>query len=146
MASKGQKYRKYTNEEKNEILEKYKEGISSSYIAKEYGISASTIREWKYKSNHVELFTGNKRGRPKEKDLKKILVYLTNVVRSLLNADRCSIFLNDKHTNELWTIVAHGVKEIRMPNTKGFAGFVFQTGQSLNIPDVYKDERFNKIY
>lgn len=80
----------------------------------------------------------------KEKDLKKILVYLTNVVRSLLNADRCSIFLNDKHTNELWTIVAHGVKEIRMPNTKGFAGFVFQTGQSLNIPDVYKDERFNK--
>ena len=45
MASKGQKFRKYTSEEKEEILKKYNEGISSSYIAKEYGISSSTIRE-----------------------------------------------------------------------------------------------------
>ena len=71
MASKGQKFRKYTIEEKNEILEKYNKGISSNYIAKEYGISSSTIREWKYKLNHPELNTGIKRGRPKETNLTK---------------------------------------------------------------------------
>ena len=71
MASKGQKFRKYTQEEKDEILKKYNEGISSGFIAKEYGISSSTIREWKYKANHPELISGNKKGRLKEKDLTK---------------------------------------------------------------------------
>ena len=71
MASKGQKFRKYTSEEKEEILKKYNEGISSSYIAKEYGISSSTIREWKYKANHPELLSGMKRGRCKEINLTK---------------------------------------------------------------------------
>ena len=70
-ASKGQKFRKYTNEEKKEILKKYNEGISSGFIAKEYGISSSTIREWKYKVNHPELISGIKRGRPKENNLTK---------------------------------------------------------------------------
>ena len=50
---------------------KYNEGISSGFIAKEYGISSSTIREWKYKANHPELISGNKKGRLKEKDLTK---------------------------------------------------------------------------
>ena len=71
MASKGQKFRKYTQEEKDEILKKYNEGISSGFIAKEYGISSSTIREWKYKANQPELISGNKKGRLKEKDLTK---------------------------------------------------------------------------
>lgn len=71
IASKGQKFRKYTQEEKDEILKKYNEGISSGFIAKKYGISSSTIREWKYKANHPELISGNKKGRLKEKDLTK---------------------------------------------------------------------------
>ena len=39
MALKGQKFKKYSLEEKEKIIKKYNEGISSSYLEKEYGIS-----------------------------------------------------------------------------------------------------------
>ena len=35
-------------------------------------------------------------------------------------------------------------KEIRIPSTAGIAGHCFQTGETLNIPDVYEDPRFLK--
>ena len=66
MAKKGQKFMHYTNEEKEEILNKYLNGIPSLQLEKEYGISSSTIREWKYKANHPELITRNKKGRQKQ--------------------------------------------------------------------------------
>ena len=66
MAKKGQKFMHYTNEEKVEILNKYLNGIPSLQLEKEYGISSSTIREWKYKANHPELITANKKGRQKQ--------------------------------------------------------------------------------
>lgn len=56
-----QKFMYYTNEEKEEIFNKYLNGIPSLQLEKEYGISSSTIREWKYKTNHPELITGNKK-------------------------------------------------------------------------------------
>ena len=70
MAKKGQKYQKFTQQEKEEYVRMYQEGKSSSYFEREYGISANTIRMWQYKANHPELNNGNKRGRLK-KDLSK---------------------------------------------------------------------------
>ena len=78
-----------------------------------------------------------------EKDLRKILVKLNDLAKALLNADRCSIFLHDDTKNELWTMVAHGVKEIRIPENFGIAGTVFQQGEILNIIDAYNDPRFD---
>ena len=70
MASKGQKFNKYSNEYKEEILKKYYEGYGSSrLLAKEYGISSGTIDTWIRKINHPELQTGSKRGRPKKEDI-----------------------------------------------------------------------------
>jgi HD-GYP domain-containing protein (c-di-GMP phosphodiesterase class II) len=79
----------------------------------------------------------------KENELNDILLTLTDVTKQLLEADRCSIFLHDKNTRELWTIVAHGVEEIRIPETTGIAGYVCQSGNYLNIPDAYSDPRFD---
>ena len=70
MAQKGQKYQKFTKQEKEEYVRMYQEGKPSSYFEREYGISANTIRMWQYKANHPELNKGNKRGRQK-KDLSK---------------------------------------------------------------------------
>ncbi len=80
----------------------------------------------------------------KDRDIRKILTKLTSITKQLLEADRCSIFLNDEKTQELWTIVADGVKEIRFPNDKGIAGEVFQTKWSLNIKNAYDYPKFNK--
>ncbi len=71
MATKGQKFRKYKQSEKDEILKKYLEGYSARYLGELYGISRKTVESWKQKVLHLEKNTGNSRGRPKEKDLTK---------------------------------------------------------------------------
>ena len=68
MASKGQKFNKYTIEQKEKILQEYYEGLGGSKaLGRKYNISYRTIDTWIRKINHPELQTNSKRGRPKEK-------------------------------------------------------------------------------
>ncbi|GAB1540985.1 hypothetical protein NUACC21_36540 [Scytonema sp. NUACC21] len=64
-----------------------------------------------------------------------------------MQADRSTLFLYRKEMGELWTKVAAAdgktMMEIRMPANKGIAGYVASTGEALNIPDAYKDPRFD---
>ncbi len=79
-------------------------------------------------------------------ELDKLLSTTMREVAKILDADRCTVFLLDEEKNELWSIVALGIgkgKEIRFPAEKGIAGHVATTGEVLNIPDAYKDPRFN---
>ena len=71
MASKGQKFLKHTDKEKNEIMQRHLKGESANKLAREYGIPAGTIKTWKIKINHPEKITFKNRGRPKEKNLTK---------------------------------------------------------------------------
>ena len=72
MASKGQKFKKYTLVQKEEVLAKYIEGYSARHLEEIYGISRKTIETWKQKVLHPEKYMKlGKRGRPKEKDLTK---------------------------------------------------------------------------
>ncbi len=71
IALKGQKFKKYSLEEKEKIIKKYNEGISSSYLEKKYGISNNTIRQWKYKLRKNGTLVNQKRGRLKESNLTK---------------------------------------------------------------------------
>lgn len=77
--------------------------------------------------------------------LDEILKILVETIALELNAERASLFLNDDITEELYTRVAQGEvsREIRLLNTAGVAGSVFQSGEGAIIPDAYKDERFN---
>ena len=80
-----------------------------------------------------------------ELDLIVLLTRIMDQVKLLLEADRCTVFLYDERSNELWSRVALGLnEEIRFPADKGIAGHVFQTGQKINLPDAYKDDRFNR--
>lgn len=72
MASKGQKFNKYSDELKKEIIQKYLDGKGTARsLGKEYGISYKTIDTMIYRYHHPELKVGGKIGRPKEKDLTK---------------------------------------------------------------------------
>ena len=71
MASKGQRFSKYSTEFKDMILNKIKQGQSLRYVAKQYNIPFGTICSWTDKKNHPEKIMNLKRGRPKEKDLTK---------------------------------------------------------------------------
>ena len=71
MALKGQKFSKYSNNLKQEIMNKVSQGISIRYLAKQYNIPSGTIFTWTNKKNHPEKVLGLKKGRPKEKELTK---------------------------------------------------------------------------
>ena len=72
MASKGQKFNKYSEEFKDEILEKLNKGFTSNYLAKEYNISRGTILTWmnkRRKQGDLKNDIYHNRGRKKERNL-----------------------------------------------------------------------------
>ena len=78
-----------------------------------------------------------------ELNLNRLLTKIMDTTRKLLRADRCTLFVADEQTKELWALIESGI-EIRFPDDKGIAGSVFTTGETVNIPDAYADPRFNQ--
>ncbi|GJD24009.1 GAF/PAS/PAC sensor-containing adenylate/guanylate cyclase [Rivularia sp. IAM M-261] len=80
-------------------------------------------------------------------DLEATLQIVMEQARILMQADRSTLFLHRKEMNELWTKVAAADEEtmieIRIPSNRGIVGYVASTGDALNIPDAYKDPRFD---
>ena len=65
-----------------------------------------------------------------------------NMARDLVGADRCSIWLIDAKTNHLWTKVAHGIPEIRIPLGQGIVGASIAQNETVVVNDTSKDARF----
>lgn len=83
-------------------------------------------------------------------DLTVLLREIMHEARNLTNAERCSVFLLDRHANELVAKVFDGdlmdghdqSNEIRFPAAEGIAGHVVTTGVTLNIRDAYAHPLF----
>lgn len=73
-----------------------------------------------------------------------ILVVLGNSAREILGVDRCSIFIYDTEKEELWTKIAHGVDQIRVPSSTGVVGKAALSKEVQIVVDAYNDFRFNK--
>lgn len=78
-----------------------------------------------------------------EKKLDNLLMLMADMGREMIIADRCTLWLLDEQRDELWTKVAHGVNELRIPADTGLVGHSIQSGQPIFIEDAYEDERFN---
>jgi putative ABC transport system ATP-binding protein len=68
-------------------------------------------------------------------------------VGSLLNAERVSLMLVDRDTDELVVRISQDLPEsgeLRLPLGSGIAGAVAKTGQTIRIDDAYADSRFNQ--
>jgi signal transduction histidine kinase/putative methionine-R-sulfoxide reductase with GAF domain len=78
-------------------------------------------------------------------DLDRLLVVLLEKVTELLDAERATIFLVEP-SGELISTVAQGgkIEPIRLQAGEGIAGWVAQSGDTVNIADAYADPRFNK--
>ena len=79
-----------------------------------------------------------------ERKMDSLLVLMADLGRSIVMADRCSLWLVDEDSGELWTKVAHGVSELRIPYNAGFVGYTVRTGEPLLIKDAYQDPRFDR--
>lgn len=70
MASKGQKFNKYSSELKLEVLAKYLEGnYSYQTLAIQYNIPKHTIKTWVYQHKLGNDITKDNRGNPKNKEV-----------------------------------------------------------------------------
>jgi adenylate cyclase len=79
------------------------------------------------------------------KTLNETLWTLIELAVQELGADRGSLFLNDPLSGELYSRVAQGelTREIRILNSTGIAGSIFQSGVGEIVHNVYEDKRFN---
>jgi adenylate cyclase len=79
--------------------------------------------------------------------LEQVLEAVTRKISQLLKADRATLFLVDQEAGMLRSKVAQhtGDKplDIIIPISRGIAGHVARTGETLNIPDAYQHERFD---
>lgn len=76
-------------------------------------------------------------------DLDTLLCKVAEFCTHLLNCERASIFVYDAATQQLWTKVAIGSNEIRVPCTAGIVGAAFSGNCLVHVADPYKDPRFN---
>ncbi|NEQ54970.1 MAG: GAF domain-containing protein, partial [Leptolyngbya sp. SIO3F4] len=81
----------------------------------------------------------------------EIIGRVIDAAKRLMNADRVTLWLVDRESQELWSFIPFEtgeMKEIRIPIGQGYAGIVAQTGKSLNIGfDLYDDDQssFSKL-
>ena len=77
-----------------------------------------------------------------------VLNNIVDVAINLTNADRGTLYLVEKETNEIWSKVLMGdnVTEIRLRIGDGISGWVAENGELLNIADVKKDKRFDPSF
>lgn len=78
-----------------------------------------------------------------EKKLDQLLLFMADMGRELILADRCTVWLIDDKNKQLWTKVAHGVEEIRVPLGTGLVGYSIGNQEAVIIEDAYEDHRFN---
>jgi len=81
-----------------------------------------------------------------ELDVDQLLRKIVARTSEVMNAERSTLFVVDRKTEEIWSKVAEGagLVEIRIPIGRGVAGVVAATGESINITDAYRDPRFDQ--
>jgi len=76
-------------------------------------------------------------------ELPALLASVERAARQVLRCERASVFLYDAKEQELYSKVATGVEQLRIPATQGITGQVVRTREVINVPDAYADPRFN---
>ncbi len=78
-----------------------------------------------------------------ERQLDRLLALIVAEAAKVAEADRCTLFLVDRDRGELWSKIAQGAAEIRIPIGAGIAGAVVGSGAAVRIDDAYADPRFD---
>lgn len=81
-------------------------------------------------------------------DIDKLINTMVDLAKDTLSAERATVFVLDKSTHELWSRTGTGLNryEIRFHKSKGIAGKVAGTGQSIITSDPYNHPDFNKDF
>jgi sigma-B regulation protein RsbU (phosphoserine phosphatase) len=77
-------------------------------------------------------------------DLAELLNIILQLTTRHTGAERGTVFLVDSERDEIWSLVGLGLDqhEIRLPISRGIAGWVAAHGETVNLVDAYADPRF----
>ena len=77
-----------------------------------------------------------------------LLAKIMERVTSIMRADRSTFFVVDRERRQLWSSVIQGDEpsEIRLPMGNGIAGWVAESGETVNLNDAYEDARFDRSW
>ncbi len=150
MASKPRLKAKVTSIEKAQSKSQGKAARKTSgkaaAISSGAGEESARLHEANKRLKQAEMLLAVSRRVAAIETLDEILETLVEMTTWELQAERGSLFLNDVQTGELYSRVAQGnfSREIRILNTTGVAGAIFQNAVGEIILDAYADDRFNR--
>ena len=78
-----------------------------------------------------------------EKDFSESVLLLTELGRTLVNADRTSFWYRDVPNGSYWTMGASGTGRIVVPKGQGIIGASIENNEAILINNPYQDVRFN---
>ena len=78
-----------------------------------------------------------------ESDHGAIFRYMTELGRTMADADRASFWKWDRNKHQLWTTSATGVDKIVIPDDTGLVGKALKEGRVVVTNDPYNDPDFN---
>ncbi|MEF3302742.1 HD domain-containing phosphohydrolase [Paenibacillus sp. GYB003] len=77
-----------------------------------------------------------------ERHLDNVLMLMADMGKQIVVSDRCTVWLLDEQKGELWSKVAHGVKELRIPLGAGLVGRSVMSGEPIFIDDAYTNVEY----
>lgn len=80
--------------------------------------------------------------------LDEALTTIVVTASNLTKADRGTLYIIDRETDELWSKVMKGeqIEEIRLKIGQGISGWVARSGEILNLKNAYEDPRFDASF
>jgi len=109
-------------------------------------MKVESLEKLNEKNENLSMLMESARSIMAEKGIDNLLLLIMGSVTSVMSADRSTLFLVDEQKQEIWSRVAQGTSEIRVPLGHGIAGHVARSGNIVNIPDAYEDSRFNREF
>jgi len=79
-----------------------------------------------------------------KKSLEEGLPLISQYVKDIIKAERCSIFIYNALDKELWTTVSDGVDKISVPYNKGIVGHTIEVKKPIIENDPYSNPHFLK--
>lgn len=77
-------------------------------------------------------------------DLQALISQIEQATVNVLACERATVFVFDKSTGNLCSLLVDRFEKIHISSDVGIAGSCFKTGNIINVPDAYQDPRFNK--
>ena len=79
-----------------------------------------------------------------KKSLGEGLPHIAKYAKDVIDARRCSIYMYDRQSDELWTTLADGIEKIIIPSNKGIVGNTIRERKPLIVNDAYAHPDFHQ--